>query len=1053
MKKQMKKTRLHSHAAHVFASFRIVFRMAAAAAFLMFGMALGADLVFPPSPGKMNLPLTVTDFSGINRLREVVTGGVPLPRGVARDTAGLRVVDAAGQPVPCQFAVMDRWWAEPDPSVRWVLVDFIGDVFANDTATYYLRDDAGAAPAPATPLRVTDEAEKVTVITGPLKFTVSKKAFNLFDEAWYDQNGDGRFDDAEKYVSSSPENGGVLTSGDWPDQGYKKGGKYYSSAQPPTNFVIEENGPCRVSIRVDGTHHARPGEDGSPDGLYNYRVRVQAFAGQPGVKVSYSIANMRVAADWKIPPIRNFEVGTRVDFRGEHAAQFTLDPDHLACPPLYSEGSSANFAYATRPDLWGRRVDDSRVTLYQDSSGGEQWKDLIPNAYNTRIFGGNTVTGVTFRGYKVFKDGREEIAGWRAAGQMDVRSSGNYVEVPLRYAVDPTQSNQKTSINRGVTLTLRDFRQRYPKALYGEKGRLAVQIFPEESGRDFHIERSSCRTHEMQFFFHGPVLYARHYDWLALIFDNPLLPRAPAEWYARSQAWDMGVARTASIPLTEFNKHSFDGVRLGEEVYGWITPWNPGGQHWNEASQFASWATRGDWGAFQSAEVSTRWGRDLVRTQTECPPEQWDRFALYLMGWNLRESRVTDRTYPGYKDTTAWIGIPDSGHAGQLMLLEHYRLTGDRFSRDAVERLGLRGRAYAWKGLKGRDAEKDATLMSDNRYAAWPLFNSMQGASLTGDRKQFDEARQVALTYRNAVRYSPIGWMCLTINDKGSPEVYGKVYPVDKRGPGASAVYAGFQFGLVVIALAKYYEETGDEEARDTILATCDVLVNRSMLRTAAGKPVGWSYCWGDVWGASSAGNGNWNDDAITAIGYGYRLSGRQDFLEALQAGYEAMKTEYRPFSQVGYACVVHPRIDQVPPAAVTGLAAEATGNNQVRLTWQAPGDDGQKGRAALYQVKYARMKMVERVTDWPPPGVEMPSDKAGYRKLADAHRATVCSFYQAMNVAGEPKPQAAGKNEQFTLKDLAPGQYWIALKSFDAAQNSSEISNVVTVDVPGVVH
>ena len=57
------------------------------------------------------------------------------------------------------------------------------------------------------------------------------------------------------------------------------------------------------------------------------------------------------------------------------------------------------------------------------------------------------------------------------------------------------------------------------------------------------------------------------------------------------------------------------------------------------------------------------------------------------------------------------------------MLLEHYRLTGDRFSRDAVERLGLRGRAVAWKGLQGKDPDKDVSLMSDNRYAAWPLFN------------------------------------------------------------------------------------------------------------------------------------------------------------------------------------------------------------------------------------------------------------------------------------------------------------------------------------------
>jgi hypothetical protein len=693
-------------------------------------------------------------------------------------------------------------------------------------------------------------------------------------------------------------------------------------------------------------------------------------------------------------------------------------------------------------------VDDSRVTLYQDSSGGEQWKDLQPGGYNGRLFNGNTVPGVQFRGFKVFKDGREVMAGNYAGGQVDVRTSGRRVEIPLRFAVRPEISTQKESTNRGLILTFRDFRQYHPKALYGEKGRVAAKIYPEEAGMPFHVKRSTCRTHEMQFFFHGQALYPRHYDWLKLMFENPLLPRAPAGWIARTEAWDMGLARVACIPLTEFDKNRFDGVRIGEERYGWVTPWNPGGQHWNEASQFAPWAARGDWAAFQSAQVTTRWVRDLVQTQTECPENEWSRFALYLMGWNrLDECKVNDLTYPGFKDTTAWIGIPDSGHAGQLMLLEHYRLTGDRFSRDAVERLGLRGRAYAWKGLKGKDPDKDPSLMSDNRYSAWPLFNSMQGASLSGGGEHMQEARKVVLTYRNAVRRSPIGWMCLTVNDEGSPEGYGKVYPADRRGPGAGACYANFQFGLVVEALAKYYEETGDEEARDTILATCDMLVGRSMLRDANGRPAGWTYCWSDTWGHSGSGEGDWNDDVISAVGYGYRVSGRKDFLEALAVGYEDTKFEYRPFSQVGYACVVHPRADRTPPGAVKDLSAAAD-KGAVRLTWTAPGGDGSSGRAASYQVKYSRVPMVERVTNWPPPGAKMPPDRAGYRRMADAHCATICSFYQASNVAGEPSPSPAGRRERFDLAGLEPGRYWIAVKSFDAASNMSDISNVVEVEV-----
>jgi hypothetical protein len=49
---------------------------------------------------------------------------------------------------------------------------------------------------------------------------------------------------------------------------------------------------------------------------------------------------------------------------------------------------------------------------------------------------------------------------------------------------------------------------------------------------------------------------------------------------------------------------------------------------------------------------------------------------------------------------------------------------------------------------------------------------------------------------------------------------------------------------------------------------------------------------------------------------------------------------------------------------------------------------------------------------------------------------------------AGLPQPKPAGEKEEFTLKGLAPGKYWLAVKSLDAAENISDLSNVAEAEV-----
>jgi len=107
---------------------------------------------------------------------------------------------------------------------------------------------------------------------------------------------------------------------------------------------------------------------------------------------------------------------------------------------------------------------------------------------------------------------------------------------------------------------------------------------------------------------------------------------------------------------------------------------------------------------------------------------------------------------------------------------------------------------------------------------------------------------------------------------------------------------------------------------------------------------------------------------------------------------------------------------DDVPPAAVSNLAASNPTTGSVMLTWTAPGDDGNAGAATQYDIRYSTLPIT----------------------LADWASATECT--------GEPTPKAAGNADTFLVAGLAPEiGYYFALKTTDEAHNWSALSNVGT--------
>ena len=110
---------------------------------ILAAMALGLPLA---SGGELNVKLNLTERAGVARQGEPVTGGVPLPAGAIKDISELAVLDAAGKPVPAQFAVLNRHW-DVGGGPKWVLVSFQADLAAGGKATYTMKPEAFAERA------------------------------------------------------------------------------------------------------------------------------------------------------------------------------------------------------------------------------------------------------------------------------------------------------------------------------------------------------------------------------------------------------------------------------------------------------------------------------------------------------------------------------------------------------------------------------------------------------------------------------------------------------------------------------------------------------------------------------------------------------------------------------------------------------------------------------------------------------------------------------------------------------------------------------------------
>jgi hypothetical protein len=121
----------------------------------------------PPPTQSANIPLRVSEPTGVARQNWLVTSGVPFGQGQLASADDVRLRDPQGQLMPAQFVVLSRW---RDGSVKWLLCDFLADTDPAQARLYSLQTGLNlpAAPAaPVVPAVPATQAEPVTQKTLP----------------------------------------------------------------------------------------------------------------------------------------------------------------------------------------------------------------------------------------------------------------------------------------------------------------------------------------------------------------------------------------------------------------------------------------------------------------------------------------------------------------------------------------------------------------------------------------------------------------------------------------------------------------------------------------------------------------------------------------------------------------------------------------------------------------------------------------------------------------------------------------------------------------------
>jgi len=631
------------------------------------------------------------------RRAEPLTFGIPLPRGAVRHDASW-ICDRSEI---VQARVLDRW---PDGSVRWALIDLRSDLDGDQELVLTVED----ANTPATPRKNSGSPSislnatngQVAVDTGAARFVM--RAGGTFP-----------FDAVEVAGHASIDRGAsgfVITDA--------KGVSRHAEIR---SVEIEERGPLRSVITCKGLVVVDGGR------RLNLVGRVHFFAGLATSRVIVTLTN----------PNRAKHAGGFWDL-GDPGSVLIKDASLTFQLPASNEAVEL-YASPEAGAPWTKF--DAPFEIYQDSSGGDRWQSSNHINRERRV-------PMVLRGYNL-RAGSRAQAGLRATPIVALARGA-----------------------AGVAITTPYFWQNFPKAVDTDGAGLTWRLFPRQYNDLHEIQGGEQKTHELFVSFGPDGVTSVPLAWC----QARTIAGAAPDWCLESGAVpflaQLEPAHATLVNAAVEGPSRFELKRAVIDEYGWRHFGELYGDHegvkhkgatplvshynnqYDAVAGFSYQFLRtGDprWWAMMFELAAHVIDIDLYHTSED--KSGYNRGMFWHTYHYGDAEQATHRTFPRAGKGRTHGGGPSAGHNYVTGLMQHYFLTGDAASREAVLQMAQYvidlddGHKTIYRWLD-RGATGNATLSASGYYGpgrgpANSLSALVDGHRLSGERRFLDKAEEL----------------------------------------------------------------------------------------------------------------------------------------------------------------------------------------------------------------------------------------------------------------------------------------------------------------------